>query len=123
MCAVVPHHLFAALHASHLLGKENPYGSPLHPLRCKFVYVNRILISYYHFFYIYINHDINICETDVSKQGKTEALQINVPSALKRQLAMEAAKNGTTIRVLILRALAVAGFNIEQHELRDKRKG
>ena len=60
---------------------------------------------------------------DVPMTTETEALQINIPSELKRRLAMEAAKDGTTIRVLILRALMSAGYRVNEEELRDKRKG
>ena len=36
---------------------------------------------------------------------------------------MDAAKEGVTIRSLILSALAAAGYEISDDEIRDKRKG
>jgi len=41
---------------------------------------------------------------------------------LKRKLAMDAAKNGSTIRALILNALVAAGYEVPDEEIRDKRK-
>ena len=57
--------------------------------------------------------------------AKTESdiLQLRVPQELKRTLAMDAAKEGTTIRSLILTALVAAGYDVPDDELRDKRKG
>lgn len=54
------------------------------------------------------------------KDGDT--LQLRVPQALKRKLAMDAAKNGVTIRTLILNALVGAGYDVPEDEIRDKRK-
>ena len=56
-------------------------------------------------------------------RAKTDSVQIRVPAKLKRQLAMDAAREGITIRALILKALADAGYKIAEAELRDKRKG
>lgn len=58
----------------------------------------------------------------VAKQ-KTDSLQLRVPKELKRQLAMDAAKDGVTIRSIILGALAKAGYTVAKDEMRDKRKG
>ncbi|WP_049730530.1 hypothetical protein [Rhizobium ecuadorense] len=55
--------------------------------------------------------------------AENDNLQLKIPSALKRELAMDAAKKGVTIRSLILSALAAAGYEIADEELRDKRKG
>ena len=57
--------------------------------------------------------------------AKTESdiLQLRVPQELKRKLAMDAAKEGITIRSLILTALVAAGYDVPDDELRDKRKG
>lgn len=54
---------------------------------------------------------------------KNDNLQLKVPKALKRQLAMDAARDGVTIRALILKALVQAGYKVSADELRDKRKG
>jgi predicted HicB family RNase H-like nuclease len=52
----------------------------------------------------------------------SDTLQLRVPQALKRKLAMDAAQHGVTIRTLILNALVSAGYDIPQEEIRDKRK-
>lgn len=52
----------------------------------------------------------------------SDTLQLRVPQALKRKLAMDAAEQGITIRTLILNALASAGYDIPEDEIRDKRK-
>lgn len=52
----------------------------------------------------------------------SDTLQLQVPQALKRKLAMDAAESGVTIRTLILNALVSAGYDVPQDELRDKRK-
>lgn len=52
----------------------------------------------------------------------SDTLQLRVPQALKRKLAMDAAESGVTIRTLILNALVSAGYEVPQDELRDKRK-
>lgn len=52
----------------------------------------------------------------------SDTLQLRVPQALKRKLAMDAAKNGVTIRTLILNALVCAGYDVPKDEIRDKRK-
>jgi len=68
-------------------------------------------------------HDIYISGgLDLTTPPKSVSLQVNVPERLKRQLAMDAAKEGITIRTIILRALADSGYAIEEEELRDKRK-
>lgn len=51
-----------------------------------------------------------------------DSLQLRIPSKLKRKLAMDAAKNGSTIRALILNALVAAGYEVPDEEIRDKRK-
>ncbi len=54
---------------------------------------------------------------------QTDSLQLQIPKQLKRQLAVDAAKDGITIRSIILGALANAGYSVADEELRDKRKG
>jgi predicted HicB family RNase H-like nuclease len=56
-------------------------------------------------------------------KGESDILQLRVPQELKRQLAMDAATKGTTIRSLILTALSASGYDIPDEEIRDKRKG
>jgi hypothetical protein len=52
----------------------------------------------------------------------SDTLQLRVPPALKRKLAMDAAEHGVTIRTLILNALVAAGYDVPEDEIRDKRK-
>lgn len=56
-------------------------------------------------------------------KAKSDTLQLQVPRGLKRKLAMDAAKEGVTIRSIILKALATAGYDVADEEIRDKRKG
>ena len=56
-------------------------------------------------------------------KGTGDILQLRIPQMLKRKLAMEAAKEGVTIRSLILSALVAAGYDVPKEELGDKRKG
>ena len=56
-------------------------------------------------------------------KGNSDSLQLQIPQELKRKLAMDAAREGITIRSLILRALAAAGYDVPDDEIRDKRKG
>lgn len=55
-------------------------------------------------------------------KNDSDTLQLRVPQALKRKLAMDAAEHGVTIRTLILNVLASAGYEIPESEIRDKRK-
>lgn len=55
-------------------------------------------------------------------QSAHDTVQFKVPSYLKRQLAVDAAKQGVPIRVLVLQALVTAGYKISNDELKDKRK-
>jgi len=52
----------------------------------------------------------------------SDMLQLRVPQALKRKLAIDAAEHGVTIRTIILNALASVGYDIPADEIRDKRK-
>jgi hypothetical protein len=56
------------------------------------------------------------------KQDKDTALQVMVPSRVKRQVSVRAAQEGTTQRTIILSALRAIGFDIQEEELCDKRK-
>lgn len=55
-------------------------------------------------------------------KGDSDILQLRIPQELKRKLAMDAAKEGLTIRSLILTALVAAGYDVPDEEIRDKRK-
>jgi hypothetical protein len=54
--------------------------------------------------------------------GDEEPLQITVPPLTKRSLRMRAAKEGETMRVIVLRALAADGIQVPGRQLRDRRK-
>lgn len=56
-------------------------------------------------------------------KGDSDSLQLRIPQELKRKLAMDAAREGVTIRSLILSALVAAGYEVPDDEIRDKRKG
>ena len=49
-------------------------------------------------------------------------IQARVPESLARAINMKAAEEGTTGRVIILRALKEAGFEINDEELYDQRR-
>ncbi len=51
-----------------------------------------------------------------------ETIQIKVPSGVKRELAVIAAKRGETLRAVILRALKEFGLNVAEGEISDRRK-
>lgn len=55
--------------------------------------------------------------------GKGAPLQLVLPEALVRELKVRAAGEGTTVRVLVLQALAAAGFPVPADELVDRRRG
>lgn len=62
------------------------------------------------------------CPRETMPTKSTEHVQLRVPGPLKKALALAAARDGTTIRVVVLRALAEAGFDVPKEELQDKRK-
>ena len=51
-----------------------------------------------------------------------ETIQIKVPPSLERALALKATEQPTTIRALVVKALADADYEIAGGELHDKRK-
>lgn len=51
-----------------------------------------------------------------------EALQLFLPAATKREIAVRAAETGETIRVVVLRALHAYGFKVPSGSLVDRRK-
>ena len=52
---------------------------------------------------------------------KNVPLQVMVPTDIRRQVVMMGAKNGQSIRVTILRALAAIGVDIPASEMVDRR--
>jgi predicted HicB family RNase H-like nuclease len=52
-----------------------------------------------------------------------KALQVHVPERVKRQLAIKAAEQGLTQRSIVLQALKNFGFQIDDEEIDDRRKG
>lgn len=50
------------------------------------------------------------------------SLQVMVPARIKREVSLQAAQNGTTLRTVILTALKSVGFTVRDDELCDKRK-
>jgi len=51
-----------------------------------------------------------------------EHLQITVPVVTKKSLRLKAARNGETMRVIVLKALAAAGVQVPKKELQSRRK-
>lgn len=51
-----------------------------------------------------------------------ENLQITVPCVTKKSLRIRAAESGDPMRVIVLRALASAGIQVPDEELKDRRK-
>jgi hypothetical protein len=51
-----------------------------------------------------------------------EPLQITVPKITKKSLKIKAAQSGDTMRLIVLRALAKAGIQVPDEEVRDRRK-
>ena len=52
-----------------------------------------------------------------------ESLQLSVPHITKRSLKIRAAETGDPMRVIVLRALANAGIQVPDTELKGRRKG
>ena len=53
---------------------------------------------------------------------KELTLQLFLPAATKREIALRAAESGETIRMIVLRALDAYGFHVPRHTLMDRRK-
>lgn len=51
-----------------------------------------------------------------------EYLQVQVPAATKRVLAIKAAEAGETVRVIVLRALKAYGVTVPAEAISDRRK-
>lgn len=58
--------------------------------------------------------------TDIADKEPT--LQLFLPAATKREIALRAAESGETIRVIVLRALDAYGFHVPKDALVDRRK-
>lgn len=58
----------------------------------------------------------------MSSVKKEETLQIEVPASVKRQLSVKAAREGATIRSLVLKALREYGIKVSETELVDRRR-
>lgn len=64
--------------------------------------------------------DIAPAATDTADKEPT--LQLFLPAATKREIALRAADSGETIRVIVLRALDAYGFHVPKEALVDRRK-
>ena len=53
---------------------------------------------------------------------KDVSLQVMVPARVKRDVSVQAAKEGSTQRTIILTALRAIGFEVDENDLCDKRK-
>ena len=56
------------------------------------------------------------------KHETEENLQITIPRVTKKSLRMKSAETGTTMRVIVLKALAKAGIQVPDEEVLDRRK-
>lgn len=55
-------------------------------------------------------------------RGQGEQLTVLVPAATLRALRIAAAERTTTVRALVLEALAKAGWPVPKDEMRDRRR-
>ncbi|MCA1337933.1 hypothetical protein [Pseudooceanicola marinus] len=53
---------------------------------------------------------------------KEPTLQLFLPAATKREIALRAADSGETIRMIVLRALDAYGIHVPKEALVDRRK-
>lgn len=58
---------------------------------------------------------------DVSDEAGESMLNMKVPTTLRDELKKQAAEQGVTLRVIVLRALKAAGFTVNDNELADRR--
>jgi hypothetical protein len=49
-------------------------------------------------------------------------LTLSLPASVARQLKTRMASEDTTLRALVLEALAAAGYAVPAHEIRDRRR-
>ena len=57
-----------------------------------------------------------------SSAENEENLQISVPHSTKKSLKIRSAETGDPMRVIVLKALAAAGIEVPEEELKDRRK-
>jgi hypothetical protein len=58
----------------------------------------------------------------VDDEGAGETMMsLKVPTQLRDEIRAKAVKEGVTLRVIVLRALKAAGFEVEDGELADRR--
>lgn len=58
-----------------------------------------------------------------SARGSGQALQVLMPPDTLKALKLHAVEQDTTVRALVLQALAKAGYPVPQDEVRDRRRG
>jgi hypothetical protein len=56
-------------------------------------------------------------------RGDGRAVQVVIPAETLRALRTRASENDTTVRVIVLQALAKAGFPVPADEIKDRRRG
>jgi len=54
-------------------------------------------------------------------KGGGQQLMLMLPRNLRQQLKEQAAKRNVTMRVIVLEALCMAGFDVPAEEMRDRR--
>lgn len=60
--------------------------------------------------------------SSVDDEGAGEIMMsLKVPTQLRDEIRAKAVKEGVTLRVIVLRALKAAGFEVEDGELADRR--
>lgn len=57
---------------------------------------------------------------DEDDSGET-MMSLKVPTRLREEIRAKAGKEGVTLRVIVLRALKAAGFEVDDAELADRR--
>lgn len=55
--------------------------------------------------------------------AREENLQVRVPASVKRRLVMRAARDGDTLRTIVLKALRDYGIKVSENDITDRRKG
>lgn len=65
---------------------------------------------------------IQVERTSDAEAGSEVPLQVTVPKRIRRELLMMAANQDCSVRALILRSIRSLGIEIDELELRDKRR-
>ena len=55
--------------------------------------------------------------------AKEENLQVQIPAPVKKRLVMRAARDGDTLRAMVLKALREYGIKVSETDITDRRKG